>query len=171
MGGSWSAENPAENVKGTWANDNTDKLQGSWNKEIPTDTSKTGRNVDNTQQNVKGGRATDNSTENNKDGWVTDISTDSIIDKATDSLKRDTDHSKDNWGENDNLTVDTSKDNLGSDTTKNGKNVKEMSRSPNTVMRSAAPTKSPVSHNLRTIHPKSTTSWAQIVKCVSVMFY
>lgn len=105
------------------------------------------------------------------------------IDKATDSLKHnrdsnvakdnwDTEHPKDNWGvENDSWAADNPKDNWGSDdfgvdTTKNGKNVKEVSKSPNTVMKSVAPTKSPVSNSLRTIPPKPKASWAQIVKCV-----
>lgn len=62
------------------------------------------------------------------------------------------------------MSADTLKDNRISDSTKNAKNLKEVSRSPNAVMRSVAPTKSPVSHNLRTIPPQSKTSWAQIVK-------
>ncbi|CAG8530325.1 4081_t:CDS:2 [Funneliformis caledonium] len=180
QGGSWSAENPAENAKGNWTNENTDKAQ-SWNKENPTDSSQIGRNVDNTQQSVKGSWTTDNSTENIKDSRIADISTDNItasrdIDKPTDNLKHnrdanitknnwDIDHSKDNWcAENDGLSADTLKDNRISDSTKNAKNLKEVSRSPNAVMRSVAPTKSPVSHNLRTIPPQSKTSWAQIVK-------
>ncbi|CAI2165008.1 16949_t:CDS:2 [Funneliformis geosporum] len=174
QGGSWSAENPAENAN------NTDKAQ-IWNKENATDSSQTGRNVENTQQSVKGSWTTDNLTENIKDSRIADISTDNItasrdIDKATDNLKHnrdsnitkdnwDIDHSKDNWcAENDGLAADTLKDNWGSDATKNAKNLKDVSRSPNTVMRSVAPTKSPVSHNLRTIPPQSKTSWAQIVK-------
>jgi hypothetical protein len=84
----------------------------------------------------------------------------------------DTEHSKDSWSvENDSWAADTPKDNWGSDnlgvdTTKSSKIVKEASKSPNTVMRSVAPTKSPVSHSLRTIPSKPKASWAQIVKCV-----
>ncbi|CAB4402450.1 unnamed protein product [Rhizophagus irregularis] len=176
QGGSWSAENPAENAKSSWASDSIDKAQSSRSKENPTD----GWSGDNTQQSVKGVRTAD-ATESNNISTDNNIATSRDIDKATDSLKHnrdsnvakdnwDTEHPKDNWGvENDSWAADNPKDNWGSDdfgvdTTKNGKNVKEVSKSPNTVMKSVAPTKSPVSNSLRTIPPKPKASWAQIVK-------
>jgi len=174
--GSLSAENPAENAKSSWTSDNTDKAQGNRSKENPTDSLQPGWGADNAKHSIKGVRTTDNATENNNKASTDNITTSRDIDKATDvSVTKDnwdTEHSKDNWGvENESWTADTPKDNwgsdnFGSDTTKSGKNAKEVLKSPNTVMRSVAPTKSPVSHSLRTIPLKPKASWAQIVKCV-----
>ncbi|CAG8445203.1 9845_t:CDS:2 [Acaulospora colombiana] len=182
--GSWSNDNAADNNDVSLENDtSTDKGQNSRTIDVHTEHSQVVLN-DNDTINNSGGWTTESTTENAKDNWVTDNKMDNLgvnreSDKSTENSKhlresnivkennntRDTDNSKDSWGNENSRTSDTPKENWGSEASKNGKNIRDAQKSPKPgASRSITAVKSPVPHKSRTIPSQPKASWAQIVK-------